>query len=501
MTNISISEKITNQGLSNQKNEYSISGKVENNKFTKISTIKIDADEGMHFTKIPFLVINDERISNDFQLDRNIKLKLIASTSNTSYTFDLMYKSNKTLSKLDLPKVHIKFNQVTTPSKTLEITNVKVGKSTLNKNGETRNISIYGKPNTPFNIVLNSVDENKDSDGNVTNYTESSILSIGGASITEETTESTLQLIRLIDDTDIDVVSKTIDSSGVYSFKQSFPSTKVKATAINGSEAAGGATKIIFDDLTYVRVGDQVVMKEITSGFITVTELNPDGDNENECSVSASITAADNALVTFKRSKKYRIYVEPGTDATIDTSGSISNWVYGSYGYPSYYSKTLNQYLDPVLTLRASTDSRLYSINAQAIPGSGAQQHDSTYIGQANVLHNRINGRPGIPTGRFTLTYLLDAEGSKVFSYVDTIEPAPRFSNLIEFESTSLTPDVDWTSTLPDTNGGTRIDMSNITISAAGANTITITAKVDIIKWGYSNVVMELNLDNIVSVS
>ena len=51
---------------------------------------------------------------------------------------------------------------------------------------------------------------------------------------------------------EIDVVKGVIGTSGIYSFKQKFPSTIVEKTKVNGTMAASGATKIIFDRLTNV---------------------------------------------------------------------------------------------------------------------------------------------------------------------------------------------------------------------------------------------------------
>ena len=72
-------------------------------------------------------------------------------------------------------------------------------------------------------------------------------------------------------------------------------------TAVNMAGNLSG-TKAIFDSLSGVKVGDQLVMEEIAVGTtITVTELDPDGDNANECNISASVTANDDAVAYFRR--------------------------------------------------------------------------------------------------------------------------------------------------------------------------------------------------------
>ena len=489
-SNSSMSEEVENLLQSNQKNTYSFSARIPNNELTNLATIQVDAREGEYLTEIPYLSINNIPSNLDFDINQNIQLRLSESTSNTSYTFDLMYRNNKSISILENLNIDINFRSITSQSSPLKIRNITFGNQTVNASGENRKITVYGKPGTPFELLVNSVDENLDSDGKIVNSIEESIIS--GRVSNSEVVISTGETLNQI--------SETLSSAGMYSFNQTIPSTTIKSTAINGSMAASGATKIIFDDLTYVRVGDQVVMKEITSGFITVTELNPDGDNENECTVSASITAADNALVSFKRSRKYRIHVKPGTDASVSTTGSMSSWDVDIDNWSGYYSKDINQYLNPVLTLRASTSESAGVMTMNGATWNTNVPYDLTYIGRPNTMQSTIHGKTGVPTTKFTLTYLLDlVDAGRNFAYVDTVDPAPAYSSNVEFINTTETPQVDWTNTTPELNGGTRINIDNIAITAAGANTVTITANVELIKWGSSSVIMDLNLDNIVS--
>ena len=76
--------------------------------------------------------------------------------------------------------------------------------------------------------------------------------------------------------------------------------------------AASGTDKIIFDDLTGVKVGDRLALSSNPHSTITyeVTELNPDHDNKNECLVSPNFTAADNTAVRFTRSREYTLNIE-----------------------------------------------------------------------------------------------------------------------------------------------------------------------------------------------
>ena len=62
-------------------------------------------------------------------------------------------------------------------------------------------------------------------------------------------------------------------------------------------------------------------------------------------------------------------------------------------------------------------------------------------------------------------------------------------------------PASDWTNTVAGNNGGTEVLITGITIGSTGATTISITANVMIKKWGNSDVVMDLDLDKIVTVA
>ena len=480
-------------GFNDQVDTYSISGIVADNKLTNIATIQIDADDGKYFTKIPYITIGDSSLDPSFELNENIKLQLVDSTSNTNYTFKLKYKNSKSVFKTDNIKIYIKYKQKTIQTETYEIRSVTLGKSTISGKGGKRVVSVYGKPGASFNLMFNAINDIKDSNGNIVNSTETSIISKANSSINNAIGNK------------ISILSEILDSTGKYSFNQDIPSNIVKRTAINGSMAASGATKIIFDHLGNVRVGDQIIMKEITTGVVTVTALNPDGDNENECTVSASITAADNARASFKRSKKYRIYIEPSTSTTIGTNGNLASWSLNN-NFTGYYSKDINQYLNPVLTLRASTSESAGVFTMNAATFNTDTPYDLTYSGRPDTLQDKISGLSSSSSTNFTVTYLLDlVSGGRNFAYVDTNSPAPRFSNQISLTTTQTVSGTtsrfptDWTNTVPSKNGGTKINIKNIAITAAGANTITLTMDVKIIKWGTQDVIMDLDLDRILS--
>ena len=263
------------------------------------------------------------------------------------------------------------------------------------------------------------------------------------------------------------VLTASIPTSGVYSFTQNFPRIPlIRKTAINGSMAASGATQITFDSLTDVAVGDQLFMAEIPyNSVITVMSI----DSTYVCTLSDTVTAADNAVASFRRSTTY--------DLHLTSSSSIRSTVPTTI--PTY---TFNQYRDPLLTFKLSTDRTDYAINS----GSAGAEYEIRYPGKANI-HSGSTLMPTYVKNRIAFTHTLDGVGSKSL----TLSRQPLFS--------------DWSNTDSSSNGGTSISMSGLkavlsTSSDGHSNGIcTITGVIHISIWGTEDVTMELDLDDFVS--
>ena len=58
----------------------------------------------------------------------------------------------------------------------------------------------------------------------------------------------------------------------------------------------------------------------------------------------------------------------------------------------------------------------------------------------------------------------------------------------------------DWTNSIPASNGGTEIDIHNISVSGSASTSYSIIFDVLIKKWGTDDVTMNINLDNIVEI-
>lgn len=205
-------------GFSNERDQYTISGKFPKNKPTTVATIKFEntknsSDAYTHyFTKKPSLT-RDSILNRLTQgLPSSIKMVLKSKTSKNLYNFDLIYHNNINTSIADKLKAELHFNQLATVTKVVDITRVKFGSRTMKSSGATRMISVYGKPGATFHLLVNKIDNFVNSDGIVLNYTEKSIL--GNNANTSVTNGRGNKHAA---------INKTIGSTGKYTFRQNFP--------------------------------------------------------------------------------------------------------------------------------------------------------------------------------------------------------------------------------------------------------------------------------------
>ena len=343
--------KEISKGLDDDVNRLVLSGFLDSGKSVTIATIKINAFEDNFLSSIPYL---------DTAFKNNIKLKL-KNTENKiydtgrrsrgskrdqrviSYTFDLIYLNNLSISTSNSLITSLNYSTEKFIRLAPKINSVVFGKNRVSPSGETRNIIISGDSGAKFAIAVNESYCEKITHGSgASEFTEEKIEKINDVSILGPM----IRKSKLIygHGKEIDVVKSVIGTSGIYSFKQKFPSTIVEKTKVNGAMAASGATKIIFDRLTNVRVGDRIYSNNIPeSTVVKVTVLNPDTDNINECTLDTSVTLADNATVSFGRKRYYSIDLVDDINFTSDFSADSD--------IPTNPQFPLVQYMNPIITL------------------------------------------------------------------------------------------------------------------------------------------------------
>lgn len=465
-----------NGGFRNEQKVYNIEGSIPSNSRVVIATIKIAYKNSKaqyskrFFAKAPFLKTNN-----------NVKLVLKSTETysitdsdtqyrpgsyNHTYTFDVTYLNTKPTSRQNAVVANLIYKDTNLPiyrhqgvDVSNKISKITFGNPTLKRAGEKRKITIVGYYGA--RVVLKVKDDNNNS-----------ILDSDLPFITTATDSNGIQSNCL----DI-----TIPKGGRYSFDQVFPSITSKATAVNGSMAAsGGSDDVIFDDLTGVKVGDKVILGSASGSVATslsVTALNPNGNNVNECTISPRLTAADNAAVLFKRSRTYDI-----------------DWYY--YSMPSVVENyKLYQYRNPVLTLKAKGHAN-YTINlfdGAATGLSHSTDHEKLYDGVANTYAHKTTGYPHVKN-IFNFSYSLTKTGKNYSSFT-----APVFNNSIKSEDASnFNKRSDWTNSVASSNGGTIIQITNIATTQS-TTVITLSGTVVVEKWGTKDVVMELDFPSLIT--
>ena len=421
----------------------------------------------------------------------------------TSYTYDLLFTSNGQHPSSKALNVNIKYITKAIPTISAEIYDINFGGRILSSSGETRSIKVVGTKGAVFGLAIN---ENVESlitlsDGDVTTSDEiiEKIDKVNDVSILPTSRYKTNYNYGK----KIPIIRGTIPPNGVYEFSQSFPSVTVKATKVNGSMAASGATKIIFDNLTGVKVGDRIYSAGIPMTTVSkVVTLNPDNNNVNECTLDTSVTLDDNTAVEFKRARSYSIDIIPSLTSTLGSKIPTTD--------PEY---RLHQYLDTTLTITHSisgTDLTITKFNDVATDLARGAEHILTYSGRAGTINtgdDDISPPEYSSTKKFSVKLEISCAPASGPAHTFTAKKTPIFSSKErktyprKSDGSDNTNAVvsNWTNSIAKYNGGTAISITGIRFTAIGSATINLFYNVEILKWGTRNVDMELDLDTILT--
>ena len=454
-----------NQTMTSSKSEnaliriLNINGKVLKNVSTKIGSVSVVADSNYYFNKKPYLV-NTNYSKSTFML---LESSVVRDSNNliTTYNFDIYIKSKKNIKSSLKAKSYIIYKAIAKPTEktTKEITRVTFGDNNVSSLGETRQITIFGDVGAEFDLTVT-----KDTTGD-------SILSSTNSNTT--IFDSTVASLDAFNKKLQSYVYRKSNSTSV-SFGQKFPAydSNILSSTLNGARSS--ETYVIIDgnlNTAGVKVGDRLIMKEVPNTTIAkVTEIVSDV----RASLDTAITAPDEASVTFSRPEKYHINIYPKEGTTL--SSNIPE------DMPHF---TINQYSNPVLKLTISETDSDFSVTAPS-------PTTVTYTGRPKVRSRKLKHISSIKN-RFSLSYTLTATGGPSFYAVSGSTGIPTWSST---DSTASS----WSNSVYADNGGTHIEISNIKVSAIGGGqtTATITADVNIIKWGTEDVTMDLNLDNLI---
>ena len=405
-------------GKVDETSTYTVSSTIPYNKSVTIATIALAPAAN-------YKIANKASLEARSNIDG---LTLRLEETSTANTFNVICSSTKEISLLEGLVVDLNYIIVSIPTvSTNIIKRIYPGILKVPLRGDNRRIKIWGAPNTPFELsVLDANDNSIITTNNATGVLPSGVKTI---------------------------YSGKLDSGGRHICYQKFPPLpNVLVTAVNGSMAASGASTIIFDSLSGIIVGDEILVTDANNKIINggetvkVTAINVSG-NPNQCTFSKSITLADNKRVVFRRSTSYKLNLE--TSGTKDSSiNSI---------YPTY---TLTQNIGTIVTFNATTTDGAVTING----GSAGVTHTVSYGERKDGVHHA------------NITYTLG--GGRTFTQIAN---KPQASNFVI------------------ASGDAEID---IKVRGTGSGTTTYKVIIDLfIKYGSEDTVVNLNLDNIVTYS
>ena len=223
---ITFSTKTINSGFTNEKKVFSFSGRVLKNKPTLIGELTLTAAENKRFKKNPGIKPSSNRNTNITSYLKTVLKSTTKDDNNniTSYTYNLIYTGKENVSvsnglKYDLSNEVKKVRTKTTTG----VTGVELGPLVVSQRGETRVITVTGKPNTTFKLAVLEWKDFKPSATAISQgYSKDEILN--------STQTSILNFKRgkkeIINGAELYVMEESIGSSGKFSFTQKFPPKK-----------------------------------------------------------------------------------------------------------------------------------------------------------------------------------------------------------------------------------------------------------------------------------
>ena len=456
-----LTSSVINAGESNEKIQFRFTGRIKKNTPTIIGTIELSAEKlgslyPKYLTRIPNIIPGE-----NLNLNSSIQLKLIQTVKDpnfesssskrlqlgqgsirvenraVSYLFNVVYTAKEDTSSVKPIRysiVNSKLAKNNSKVTTTRIHSINCGRTKVSPNGEDRIITLTGDPSAPYKLAIVKINESfdistnakghRDVLRNVTNY--ESILSRKIANATYD---------------EISIVEGRLNETGKYSFVQNFPRSNSNTRY---------SVKLYYPGVS------------VSRGWFPSIEY-------------------------VKRLKgSFDYYPQSKMGGT--TANPTFMWQLGPQleGWEEWYCKTLTQELPKKITVRATTNTVLYTVNNQVIAaGRGSQRFD------------RIIWKRGDQNRNVTFRYYI-----KVVSESNTLSKTATAFTFDNAGGTSVfTGDTNWT-----TNGGTILRAINLTTSVTvdGCTSgkcalVEFTLNVD--QWGSKDTLITLPLNTLINVS
>ena len=281
------------------------------------------------------------------------------------------------------------------------------------------------------------------------------------------------------------------DCSGVWKLKDVNDAVMGGYWRVGGTRALfGGGNQgdsNVIDFITIVSTGDAADFGDLTTGgeaaggfgshtrafflisaspsnAIDFVNINTTGKHEINFNIPAATAETE-----------YHVFLIAKGDTTINSS------------IPTDPTFLITQYPNPVLTIKASPGDHVnkYTIrDHNNVTSSLGGSSSTTYTGRPNRTSTQLKDIRSIKK-KVEISYLLDLHvGGERFTAITK----PTLST--------------WTNTDHLLNGGTVVDIHSFTNTALNTNdTITLTATVDIVKWGSRDVTIDLDLSDVLTIT
>ena len=512
-----LKSQIIGGGFSTEYTNYIISGNGVFNKAVAVATLEIKAGDKKYISKSPYLSGN---------YSDNIKLVLkkidkdltgVTNKQRNSYTFDVYYINKEVTQLSDGLVCDLVYSCQQTGYRDNIIDFIKTGFEGTGQyiypDRNSGTIKIVGKPGSSFAIDVSEhlLDVELEEDGSTPTgrviYNKDDNTSI----LSSELQNHTLNLYGK----SRKVLKDIIPQSGVYYFHQEYP-TYVLITNLDG--AVSNSTHLNLANSTdNLKAGDSVFVQGYRDRCKVVSA------SAKAVTLDKNFTAPDGARVKVMRDRKYSVEILPDLSSTLGPDIPASNQI------------ELVHFKDILVTFKTSTAGTAFTITHErlsiytlqdsegtAYSGYGSATQDKALLyketdfsatgfsagdDHTNVVPttaSKINGR-AINVG-YSIKLLAVSGG-----FTTTREPV--FSNIVPNSltkpGTPSTPQADggsdWTNTIPSQNGGTLIDMygSRVVVSTASSanDTCTIDFSFSIERGGSKDVVLELDLDKILTIT
>jgi len=439
-----------------------ISNDITKNVTTKLASIKVTADTDYYFVNKPYL----KRLDTDNVFLKQTSVTRDTNKKATAYNFDVMFNSGFNTYVKNQQPVFIEYTAEVIPVDKVEITNVVIRDTILPDLGSTIPIKVYGTEGAEFDLTITKASDITSSIINDPEYAVDVFTPYGtiigiNKRIPKTSLKSRLNYCEFSQDFPMNVIAEPTLSSGMSN-------TTAMSVTSNAS----------------VAVGDRVIMGQIAGGkTIKVTVLNPAG--ANTLTVSDNITADNGSTVKFIRTETYDINIYPKHGVALGPNISIEKPLY-----------TIKQITNPILKFALTSSSCTNPGNV-------------VYAGRVNVNGKDLNNLSGAVSGtnavvtnystknRFKITYTLSATSGNWRAKDATLPKWSSTDSTASSWTNSVYKDVvsKYGASTVAGNGGTYVEIFNITSSGTTTGTLTLVLDILVKKFGTDDVTMTLDLD------